>query len=399
MILFPDKKVCCNCNACTQICPKDAISSKTDGEGFVYPQIDPAKCIDCGLCQKVCAYQHIDEANSPLSVYAASSNDKDQILRSASGGIFAALASYILEQGGTVYGAAMKRSDDEFKILHIGITSIDELPRLQGSKYVQSEIGNTFIEIREQLKAGKNVLFSGTPCQCAGLKGFLMGKDYPNLYIVDVICHGVPSQKMFNDYIDYQFPDLSDISNFSFRDKSKGWELAGRIDYENGKKHKFVPAGTSSYYSLFLSGQIYRENCYSCKYACNHRPGDLTIGDYWGIQREHPELLKSGTFKLQEGISCIIANTRQGENLLRLISSYVKTSPSTYDKLARKNSQLLHPSEQSAYRNLILTLYREGGYPFVDKSYRRVYRTQRAIHTIFSRLPYWLKSILRNLKH
>lgn len=399
MILFPDKKNCCNCNACTQICPKSAISSKMDEDGFVYPRIDHSKCIDCGLCQKVCAYQHIEERNKPISVYAASSNNKSQTLKSASGGIFAALATYVLGQGGIVYGASMERVDGEFKIQHVGITSIDKLPKLQGSKYIQSEIGNVFKEIRTYLKEGKTILFSGTPCQCAGLKGFLMEKTYPNLYIVDVICHGVPSQKMFNDYIDYQFHDLNDISNFSFRDKSKGWELAGRIDYENGAKHKFVPAGTSSYYSLFLSGVIYRENCYSCKYACSHRPGDITIGDYWGIKREHPDLLTNGSFKLQDGISCIISNSPQGESLLKLVSEFIKTSPSTYDKVAHHNGQLIHPSHKSTSRDILLTLYLKNGYFGVDQFYKRMYRTQRLIHSIFSRLPYWLKSILRNIKH
>lgn len=399
MILFPDKKDCCNCNACGQACPKNAISSKTDEDGFVYPQIDQTKCIDCGLCQKVCAYQHIYETNTPLSVYAASSLDVEQSSKSASGGIFAALATYILNNNGVVYGASMIREDEQFKIRHIGINSLNELPKLQGSKYVQSEIGNVFKEIQTLLRDGRLVLFSGTPCQCAGLKGFLRSKEYPNLYIVDLICHGVPNWKFFNDYIDFQFNNLKYITDFSFRDKSKGWELAGRIDYDRGMKHKFVPAGTSSYYSLFLSGQIYRENCYSCKYACNHRPGDLTIGDYWGIQREHPELLKNGQFKVQNGISCIIANTQHGENLLNFVSDYIKTAPSTYDKVARRNGQLVHPSHQSIYRDKILEIFRVGGYPLVDKFYRRVYRTQRIVHSIFSKLPYWLKSLLRNIKH
>lgn len=399
MILFPDKKDCCNCNACTQICPKDAISSHIDKNGFVYPRIDHAKCIECGLCQKVCAYQHIKEVNTSFSVYAAVSNNKTQTLKSASGGIFAALATYVLERGGVVYGVSMTRTDGKFIIQHIGITAIDELPRLQGSKYVQSKIGNVYKDIGTNLKAGKTVLFSGTPCQCAGLKGFLMGKEFPNLYIVDVICHGVPSQKMFNDYINYQFSELKDITNFSFRDKSKGWELAGRVDYDNGTKCKFVPAGTSSYYSLFLSGQIYRVNCYSCKYACIHRPGDLTIGDYWGIQHEHPELLKSRQFKLKEGISCIIVNTLHGERFLKLVSDYIKIAPSTYDKVARRNGQLLYPTRKNNSRDQIFSLYKGGGYHLIDQFYRRSYRTQRLVHSIFSNLPYWMKGLLRNLKH
>lgn len=399
MILFPEKAKCCNCNGCIQICPKQAIFGTLDEDGFAYPKIDPEKCIDCGLCQKVCAYQHIEETNTPIDVFAAASANSKQITKSASGGIFAALATWVINNGGVVYGASMMREEDRFVIKHIGIENIEDLPRLQGSKYVQSHIGNSFIEIRKLLKEGRTVLFSGTPCQCAGLKGYLMGKQYENLYVVDLICHGVPSQKMFNDYINHEFANFKGITNFAFRDKTKGWELAGRIDYDNGLKHKFVPAGTSSYYSLFLSGEIYRENCYSCKYACSHRPGDLTIGDYWGIQKEHPELLRDGMFKIENGVSCIIANTSQGKQLLDMAGDMIVKSPSSYEKVARQNGQLLHPSHESKNRSLILDFYRGGGYAAVAKYYKQNYRMQRLVHSIFSKLPYRLKSILRKIKH
>ena len=398
MILFKDKTQCCNCNGCTQICPKDAIYKIADEAGFVYPAIDPNKCIDCGLCQKVCAYQNIEETNSPSAVYAGGAVDKNTLKKAASGGIFAAVATHFLKQGATVYGAAILREDNKFIVRHIGIDKIEDLPRLQGSKYLLSEINDCFIEVRKKLNNGETVLFSGTPCQCAGLKGFLR-KEYPNLYLIDLICHGVPNQEFFNSFIDYNYSGLKEISNFIFRDKTKGWELTGRIDYEDGKKHKYIPAGTSSYYALFLDAQIYRENCYFCKYASKHRPGDLTIGDYWGIQKQHPELISSGQFTPKEGVSCIVVNTEKGSHLLDDINESVSLAPSSYEKVAARNAQLLHPMREGRYRKKIIELYCHNGYHAIDCFYRKKYRVQRIVHAIMSLLPYQLKNLLRSLKH
>lgn len=398
MILFNDKSDCCNCGSCQQACPVQAISTITDEYGFKYPTIDHNKCIDCGLCQKVCAYQHIAETNSPLNVYVATSNNKLQIKYSASGGIFATLATYIITNGGIAYGAAMERDGDKFIVRHKSAASFEDLKELQGSKYIQSDIGTCFKEIRTYLTNGKLVLFSGTPCQCAGLKAFLR-KDYPNLYIVDIICHGVPSLQFFNDYIDFKFHNLKNISDFSFRNKSSGWELKGCIKYDGGNKQKYIIAGTSSYYSLFLDAQIYRTNCYSCKYACNHRPGDLTIGDYWGVQREHPELIGDKRFNIKDGISCVITNTSKGETLLANLNNLVSKEVTTYEKVARRNAQLLHPSKIGRYRKQILKLYHDDGYKSVDALFKRNYKSQIIVHRILNLLPYHVKNILRRIKH
>ena len=387
MRLFADKINCCNCGGCEQACPKQAISIKVDNYGFKYPVIDHDKCIDCGICQKVCAFQHIEETNNPINVYVASSNNKRQLRYSASGGIFAALATYIISIGGIVYGACIERVDNKFVVSHKSVSSIEELRALQGSKYVQSDIGNCFKEIRNLLNNGSIVLFSGTPCQCAGLKSFLR-KEYSNLYIIDLICHGVPSLQFFNDYIDYKFSNLSDISNFAFRDKTSGWELKGRLDYGEGKC-KSIIAGTSSFYSLFLDAQIYRTNCYSCKYASQHRPGDLTIGDYWGIQREHPELIGNKRFCVKDGISCIISNTVKGEMLLTSAGSLINLEPSTYEKVARMGK----------YRNELLELYCRYGYKAVSVFFYKKYKLQIIVHFVFNMLPFCLKDFLRRIKH
>ena len=397
MKLFEKKADCCGCEACANVCAKGAISMISDEYGFRFPKIAPDKCVGCGLCAKVCAFQHIQEKNTPQKVYVAASKDNKQVLKSASGGIFAAIATYYLTKGGIVYGAALSIENNAVTVRHIGITSVNDLPKLQGSKYVQSHIEKCFQEIKQHLEKGKSVVFSGTPCQCAGLKGYLR-KPYVNLLIVDIICHGVPNQQLLNDYLKFQFPPTTDYTEFLFRDKTKGWGLSARLEYKNGRKI-IIPAGTSSYYSLFLDSQIYRECCYHCKYACSNRPGDLTLGDYWGIQKEHPELLRSGKYNVRYGVSCIISNSTKGEQVLNTLKESLILDESTYEKVCRRNNQLVRPSQKGKYRETILELYRDKGYKAVDRFYRTHYRQQRIIHSVFSRLPFGLKQIIQNIIH
>lgn len=397
MILFKEKKNCCGCEACVSVCAKEAITMVSDEYGFRFPKIDTDKCVECGLCTKVCAFQRIQETNTPQKVYVAASTDMGQVVKSASGGIFAAIATYYLAKGEIVYGAALSVDGNKVRVRHIGITSVDDLHKLQGSKYVQSHTDKCFQEVKHYLDEGKQVLFSGTPCQCAGLKGYLR-KPHANLLIVDIICHGVPNQQLLNDYLEFQFPSASGYSDFAFRDKSKGWGLSARLDYKD-KRSKIIPAGTSSYYSLFLDSQTYRESCYSCKYACEHRPGDLTLGDYWGIQKEHPELLRSGKYNAKNGISCIIANNQKGQETLRLLKDKLLLDESSYEKVSRRNAQLVKPSQKGKFRETILGLYHENGYSAVDTFYRKHYRKQRIIHSVFSKLPFGLRLIIQKLIH
>lgn len=397
MTLFEEKSNCCGCEACANVCTKDAITMVSDEYGFRFPKIDTNKCVNCGLCAKVCAFQHIQEINTPQKVYVAASTDGKQIVKSASGGVFAAIATYYLAKGGVVYGAALSLKGDKITVEHIGITSVDDLYKLQGSKYVQSHTNKCFQEVKQSLEKGRQVVFSGTPCQCAGLKGYLR-KPYANLLIIDIICHGVPNQQLLNDYLKYQFPSPTGYSGFTFRDKTKGWGLSARLDYKNGKI-RIIPAGISSYYSLFLDSQIYRESCYQCKYACNNRPGDLTLGDYWGIQKEHPELLCNGKYNVKNGISCIIVNSTKGQEALHSLKGALLLDKSSYEKVSRRNAQLLRPSQKEKSRETIFGLYHEKGYEAVDRFYRKHYRKQRIIHSVFSKLPFGLKLIIQKLIH
>ena len=395
MVLFEKKQNCCACEACVNSCPKAAISMQEDEFGFRYPQIDNSNCIECGLCQKVCAFQNIDEVNLPIKTHVAAAKDNNLISKSASGGIFAVLAKKIISNGGYVCGATLTIENDKVNVKHILIDKEEDIKLLQGSKYVQSNINGCFKKIKQLLMDGKTVLFSGTPCQCAGLKAFLR-KPYENLIIVDIICHGVPNQRFLNDYLEYKYSSKVQITNFAFRDKSSGWGLLGRIDYKNGAS-KTIPAGLSSYYSLFLDSQTYRENCYNCKYASRNRPGDLTLGDYWGIQREHPELIASKKYNPERGISCIIVNTVKGQSILKSIENNIVIDDSTYEKVANRNTQLLQPSKRGKYYDMIFESYRNLGYAAVDKLFYKYYKKQILIHSVFSKLPFGVKEIIRKI--
>lgn len=393
--LYNDKKECCGCGACMNVCPKNAITMKSDGCGYSYPVIDVESCVECGACLKACGYQRGNCGNEPSDVYVASSKKEDVIMSSASGGIFSTIARKIVEEGGVVYGAAMIKENGVFAVRHIGVDNKSDLIQLAGSKYVQSETRYVFREIKSHLQKGREVLYSGTPCQCAGLRAYLK-KDYPNLYVIDIICHGVPNIDMFNAYIKENFSQYKDIRGFRFRDKTKGWDMTARLDYSGGSV--LIPGRTSSYFTLFLDGHIYRENCYSCIYACPQRVGDITIGDYWGIQKQHPELLKDGRYSPRKGISCILVNTLNGEKLVDKASNDLNLDKSEFRKVSARNEQLVKPSKEGVLRKEILDLYSRKGYKAVEQLYKVKYKKQIVIHRIFNSMPYFIKAFVRRIK-
>ena len=399
--LFEQKSDCSACSACFAACPKQAIRMEPDENGFLYPQIDEALCVGCGLCERVCAYQHGPKRASDKETYAAAAQDAD-LVRSASGGVFASLAQAVLAQGGVVYGCAMEREDGRLVVRHVAVTALQELPRLKGSKYVQSEIGTIYRDVQEQLNAGKTVLFSGTPCQAAGLRGFLR-KAYDNLFVVDIVCHGVPSLQFFRDYLRLTEEKYGGrIVDFRFRDKSAGWKLHGCMSIETADGHAksvcFEPE-ESSYYQMFLNSYTYRENCYSCPYAGENRPGDVTIGDYWCIDLVHPEYLtqQGGKFDEQRGVSCLIVNNARGRELLARFGQGIAREPSTYEQAAKYNAQLTRPSAMKEERAQVLALYRDGGYAQVEKWYQKRLRKIRFVRGLRAVVPRWAKDGIKSL--
>lgn len=395
-----NKSNCCACGACLNICPKNAIYMANDIHGFVYPKIRQEICVDCGLCVKACNYNSTEKKKSLKETYAAATADTNP-LKSASGGLFASLAKHFLLDGGIVYGCAMIRESEHLIPKHIRVTDESDLVLLQGSKYVQSEIGLIYQTVKSDLKDGKTVLFSGTPCQVDGLKGYL-GKEYNKLYTIDIICHGVPNVKMFNDYIRFEERKRKGkIIDYRFRDKSDGWRLHGKmvLQHENITTEDilFEPE-QSSFYQLFLNSYTYRENCYSCPYACDNRPGDITIGDYWCIDLVHPEMLvqNGGPFDEQKGISCLIINCLRGRELFDLYGSGIERKESSFNNVSKYNGQLTRPSELKPEREYVLSKYLKG-YDEVERWYKRRLIPIKMKRKIRAAIPKVIKRAFRKI--
>lgn len=350
--ITPNKQECCGCSACEQICTYRALKIIPDNEGFLYPVLDPQKCTDCNLCEKVCPMLHGDDVKSePSDAYAAVNKDINQLLGSSSGGIFSVIATHILELGGIVYGASF---DDTMQLQHIGISQIDDLEQLRGSKYLQSNNKNVYSEIKESLKKGKWIYYTGTGCQVAGLKCFLR-KKYPTLLTSDLICHGTPSQIIFDAMIaEVEKKYNGKIIKFKFRDKKiNGWSCSSSSCYiKNKNKIKYLGFDPimKAYFNAFIAGDMNREACYNCPFTTVNRAGDITLADYWGISKYHTIENK------QNGISAILINTKQGEQIIHSLENQIKLVPTKIDWIADENHNLTSKTRRPAKRNTFYTL-------------------------------------------
>lgn len=398
MDLVKDKKKCCGCAVCYNVCPKKAIQMVEDEYGYIYPKIDKQKCVNCGLCKKSCVYQEKNKKlQKTIKTYAATSKNNKLVKKSASGGIFASIAEKFLEEGGAVYGASLEKENTLFKVKHIRVDKKEELYKLQGSKYIQSDTIEIYPLIKKDLENRKKVLFSGTPCQVNALKSYLNFKEYENLFTIDIICHGVPNNRMFNDYIKLlEKKENGKVLDFSFRDKTKNWGLYA-ASFSINKKNKIIKKIMSSYeisyYQLFLDSTIYRENCYECPYATNLRTGDITIGDYWKIEIEHPEYLKK--LDTKKGVSCIIVNNKKGKEIISNFSNEILILESELDKVKKHNAQLEHPSTLKEERKEILQLYSSKGYKEVDKYYHRKNFIKIILKKIWYKIPLKIRNKIK----
>lgn len=388
-ILYNNKSDCCACGACMNICPQKAISMSEDDYGFLYPNIDKKKCVRCGKCKSVCAFQNTKEQNNPKETYAAVARDQKIVAKSASGGVFAGLAMKMIKEGGIVVGAEML---DDFLVKHTVIDKAEDIRKLQGSKYTQSDTGWVFKEVKQFLAEGRKVLFSGTPCQVAGLYGYL-GKKYDNLFTVDIICHGVPNNRMLKEYLHLVAQKHGgDITEFTFRDKGIGWGINGSAQIK-GKKVK-IWQSSSPYFYYFAQGWIYRENCYTCPYACMHRPADITLGDYWGIEKQHPEYLGKDNWDERKGISVVIVNSEKGRRYLEHTDEWIEKKPSSFEKAAAGNGQLRHPSSPGKRRE-ILDFYKIDGWTAIERQFIKKMGWRLYSSQIKALLPGWLKRKLK----
>lgn len=357
-----DKKDCSGCTACLHVCPKQCISMKQDEEGFLYPVIDKSLCIECGLCEKVCPFDKPSYKNENPIVYAAYLKDKSQRMQSTSGGIFYAIAKWVIEQNGIVYGAAF---DDNFKLKHIGVDSIDDLQRLRGSKYLQSDLGNVFAEIKEYLNHGRWVYFVGVGCQVAGLLSFLR-KEYETLITSDLVCHGVPSQLMFDWHLEYlRQKEQGDIVSYSFRDY-KGW--GGCETYRcvtRGQRiriRKFYGYSLSPFLYSFMHGFTNRYSCYNCKFAKIPRQGDITLADYWGVYHFFSDL------DTDKGVSLVLLNTSKAKEIWNRITDTVIFRVSCVEDAALKNKNLVQSTSIPDIRQRCYAIIRKHGYKSVAEN-------------------------------
>lgn len=351
------------CGNCSAICPVSCIELHENDEGFLYPRVGAA-CIECGKCERVCPALQSEKVDMPIKAFAAWALNIDIVENSSSGGVFSVLAKHILKQGGAVVGCVL---DQEKIAMHRIITDAQDLNPLRGSKYVESDITKLHAPIAQLLDQGKTVLFAGTPCQVSAMRNYFGGKS-PNLLLVEVICHGVPSRKLYQAYID----DLaknhqSNILDFQFRTKEKhDWSLTYSYHFHDkkGKDHKVLHiASLSSYYRAFLSGDIYRECCYECPYAAKERVGDITLGDYWGVEQI------AGIKSNPKGVSAVLVYTQKGGDLLEAVKDHLLLQPTTFDDICLQNKNLLAPTPRKSIRNEVYQCLNQQGYQKMQKQY------------------------------
>jgi len=322
------KSECCGCGACAQICPRECIKMEEDCEGFLYPVIDEDKCVHCGLCEKVCPVINRERRSYQEKVYAASSTDEALLKRSSSGGMFGMLAQYALQRNGVVFGCSY---NENMELQHFSAECEADCLPFHGSKYIQSNTGNTFQECKQFLEEGRYVLYVGTPCQIAGLKSYLQ-KDYEKLLAVEVICHGAPSPGLWRQYItEIEEQKGKRIQNVAFRFQDMGWKtFRFKIDYADGEVE--VSNGWQNEFMLaFLKNLSLRPSCYKCRSRIDYARGDIMIGDFWGINNYYKDI--NG----QLGVSAVITLSDKGEEVFQVIKQNADSFESDLSKVIPAN--------------------------------------------------------------
>ena len=385
-------ETCTGCAACLNACAHSAITMTADAEGFLAPNVDNNKCVECKLCEKVCPVISPIQDKGVIHprAYAVWSEPDRRV--SSSGGAFSAFARHVLSQGGVVFGAAF---DEYLHCKHIEIQEIDDLVALRGSKYVQSELGDTFIQVRKHLRANRKVLFCGTPCQVAGLKNFLR-KPYPNLLTLDLICHGVPSDAVFQSYlkkISSRF--AADVEGYEFRDRD-GWGFSPSVSICG--KFRRIYGVDALYMEAFNASAIFRKCCYQCPYSDIPRVGDCTLGDFWGIGR-YGKPFKHDTMK---GVSLVLTNSSQGEAALQeLTNSFIEErtlEEALIENHNLKNASILNPNRESIISDFLnpdVSLQAIATkYKLVDRSMKaraKTVATRLGLFSLVKRMYNWYK--------
>ena len=394
-----DRLHCTGCSACYNSCGKKAIQMKKDAEGFLFPDINLDLCVKCGMCEKVCPV--LNSITEPLKavpdVYAMwSIPDRE---KSSSGGAFSALARYVLDQKGVVFGASFTQN---LEVKHVVVDSVDDLDALRGSKYMQSELGESYRLVRQYLKNNRMVLFSGTPCQIAGLKAYL-GKEFDLLLTVDLACHGVPSNQMFQSYLKKLECKLelgkksACIQSFEFR-RRNGWGFAPSIIASNGEKINLFGVD-ALYMEAFNASALFRNSCYICKYAKFPRVGDCSIADFWGIGR-YGIPFKHDVMK---GVSLLMANSVKGQQVISNLKN-VFLEKRTLEEALIENHNLKSPSVRNLNRDAIVESFLDDSqtlesinqkYNLVDRSAKAIlknYASKLGLFSVAKKIYNWYKA-------
>ena len=387
-VIVLNKTDCCGCSACFEVCPKEAIRLESDQCGFQYPIIDENKCVNCGLCAKACVFKDEQKVISlknfvRYGVYAAKNKDKQLRLSSRSGGVFFELVKKTFLNNGVVYGAQL---DSDFVVRHHRAIDAVQASAFRKSKYVQSDMGNSINAIKEDLKLGREVLFSGTPCQCAAVKTCVDEKDREKLLLVDIVCHGVPSPLMFKKYIEWIEKNNGKIIEYEFRAKNQkvGWD-EGFEKIRFGKKEVY-----QDYFigDLFYNAENVRPSCHVCPYASINRVGDITLGDFWGIDSVLPEINDN------KGISLLLINSEKGDKILKQIKNNLKL-------YSVKEEAVLQPALQEPcgfterYNQLWEDFIAMDFDVFIKKYGNNSYNSNNIINKKIKRIVYKIKAIIK----
>ncbi len=388
-----DMQHCTGCGACLEICPMKAISMVADGDGFPTPVINTDQCVSCGLCEKSCPAIHALPTHAVKAAYAVQIKDQEVLKLSTSGGVFTALSREFFRQGGVVYGCVW---DEQYNAIVQRAECEDEIKPMRGSKYVWSWAGDSYPNVKKDLETGKKVLFSGLPCQVAGLKKYLR-MDYDNLIMLDFLCSGSPSPLALQKYIDTLCGNSIDRMNLNlkFRDKEP-FGVGVHITY-TGKKRKTKALSEhiiNPYYYSFYTRLIDRQSCYQCPYGTDQRISDLTMGDYWGVGRYHRDM------NIKAGVSALLVNTSKGAQLLNGVKSQLELKPTKVEQIAVSNNLscngVAKRIKRPAQREAFFAELRKNGWKSAERKY--LINLARAKHYIKSKMPARTVSKLKRLK-
>lgn len=381
MELYLKKNECYGCGACENACKLGALKMQADDEGFLYPYIDSSLCVECGKCKQVCQIHNLKSriGQEPL-VFAAKNKDEEVRERSTSGGMFFVFADAIIQHGGSVYGVA---HDQDFNVVHEKAENLDSCKKFQGSKYVQSKIGTVYAQVKEDLGLGKEVLFTGTPCQIAGLAAFLGTEvENKNLILCEIICHGAPSPLMWKEHVAFiEKERKSKLVAYKHRSKVAGWHGHNEHFFLENGKDEYKSKLSQNHKDLFYAHLIIRPSCYQCAYTSFPRMADISIADYWGI--EH--CMKD--FDDNKGVSLLILNTPKAEAFFETVKSKVDVRESNLEDAFRDNHK--HPAKMNINREKFWMDYHEKGYAYVLRQY--------SSYSIRGKLKRWIKMKVKSM--